>query len=137
VESRDNDADVVINNVVLGSETACIDAVMTDNTDVIRDNVCVANGGDGIRIEGRTSPDGPQVHKNIVRGYGDDGIVGDDSHYRVLDNVIIDPLSGSHDAIDVGGDAVTDDNVCEDDPVCECDLNAIEAPVECLEFLFG
>ena len=57
VESRETDADLVINNVIRGSDVACIDAVMEENNDAVRDNVCLAAGGDGVRIEGRSSGD--------------------------------------------------------------------------------
>jgi hypothetical protein len=73
------------------------------------------------------------VWKNVILNYSTAGIEGNSTVYRIDKNVIAG-AGTSTDAIAVSGSPTSE--VCEDDLECDCDLNAIDAPVACLGTVF-
>jgi hypothetical protein len=133
ISSLANDADKIRRNAIIQCGTRCIDADMQDDADRIEDNFLKPGTGRGIRITGKASGNGPAVQQNVIFNFGTVGIEGDSTHYRVQDNVIAGNAAGA-DAIAVTGSPTS--LVCEDDAECDCDVNAIDAPVTCLGSVF-
>ena len=125
-----SNADKISGNVITKCNTRCIDAQMTDDTDRVENNFISPGTGRGIQIKGKTSGTlGPLVWKNVIMNYSTAGIEGNSTVYRIDKNLIAG-AGASTDAIAVSGSPTSE--VCEDDAECDCDLNAIDAPVVCL-----
>lgn len=128
VSSNANDPDAISGNRLTNCSSRCIDATMTENSDRITENIIIANGGDGIRVVGKTTSSGPKVDHNLIQR-ADVGIQLTGSTYmRVEDNVLVE-CEGSCDPIDTGTNVTTTNNVCETDSKCACELDAALAPL--------
>ena len=118
---------------VLEDVTIGVSVKMGDNTDRVHDNRIDATGI-GVVAIGSSSGSGPRVDHNVIRGFDTSGIFNNDSsHLRIEDNVLVDRGDDAAEALDVSSaNASFDNNVCEVDSDCDCELDELTAPVSCL-----
>ncbi len=126
-----SNADLVFGNVLRDCSTLCIDATMTSNSDRIYDNYIEPAGGDGVRIVGPSSGDGPRVDHNVFRDF-DLGIENTGTtKCRIQDSVLADGIGGST-PISVGSGCSITNVACEADTDCSCDLDDLLEATTCL-----